>query len=376
MPAVEVEFEDENGERIIFTMDGAYPGIEAILRSVGMAMQAKGIEVFKWAGGCTLVEQPADVAATHKHVHRNAQSDAVTYDEYGAPTDEMKIFIKKFMTLGPKGSRLNTHVKFLRHFEWLVDSSWQKRNITEGWRIPGIWPYDAAKILSGWQGWKYVPGDDAAEIVHLCTDMDGDACQQVLQHKLLDDLTCETIFGPLIEDDDFKQFKRDKHWDATPMNQRCLMMTTRSFDNECTYLQGVLDARKADEARLLAARGEVINGIQYCICGNKLPKDVSKHLDTKLHETGCRRKGIWQVVQESVASDDDVLDAAAFVTPPPVAPQLLPAASPELSESTRIQSKKRMSRVPYLWEFELGQVEPRSFERSSASLQLLPLPSV
>ena len=178
--------------------------------------------------------------------------------------------------------------------------------------------------------------------------MNGDACQQVLQHKLLDDLSCETIFGPLIEDDDFKQFKRDKHWDATPMNQRCVMMTTPSFDNQCTYLQGILDARKADEARLLAARGEVINGIQYCICGNKLPKDVGKHLQTQLHERGCRKKGIWQVVQELPESDAvdvvqelpesdavdvlvDVLDAAAFVTPPP---QLLPAASPELSEST------------------------------------------
>ena len=151
------------------------------------------------------------------------------------------------------------------------------------------------------------------------------------------------------------------------MNDRCLMLTTRAFDGDCTYLQGILDDRKADEARLLAARGEVINGIQYCICGNKLPKDVGKHLQTQLHERGCRKKGIWQVVQELPESDAvdvlvDVLDAAAFVTPPP---QLLPAASPELSESTRFQSRKRMARANFVWEFENAQVG-----QSSASLQL------
>lgn len=372
MAGFEAEFEDENGERIIITMDGAYPGIESILRSVGVAMLLKGIEVFKWAGGCTLVEQPADVATTHKDVHRNAASDAVTYDENGAPTEEMKMFIEFFKTMGPKGARLNTHEKFLRHFEWLVDSSWQKRNITEGWRISGIWPFDAAKILSGWSGWKYVPGENAAEIVRLCTDMEGDAASEVLKHKRLDDLTCETIFGHLIEDEDLEQFKRDKDWGVTPMNDRCLMLTTRAFDGDCTYLQGILDDRKAAESRLLAARGEVIAGIQYCICGKVLLKDVAMHLDTKLHETGCRRKGIWKEVQESAASDDEVLDAAAFVTPP----QLLPAASTELSESMRFRRRKSMSRVPYLWEFELGQVEPKSYETSSASLQLSLLPSV
>lgn len=376
MAGFEVELEDENGERIIITMDGAYPGIESILRSVGMAMLLQGIEAFKWAGGCSLVQQPADVATTHKDVHRNAASDAVTYDENGAPTVEMQTFITFFKTLGPKGARLNTHEKFLRHFEWLVDSSWQKRNITEGWRISGIWPYDAAKILSGWSGWKYLPGENAAEIVRLCTDMEEDAASEVLKHKRLDDLTCESIFAHLIEDDDLEQFKRDKDWRVTPMNDRCLMLTTRAFDNQCTYLQGVLDNRRAAESRLFAARGAVIDGIQYCICGNKLPKDVAKHLTTKLHETGCRRKGAWQEVQESAVSDDAVLDTSAFVTPPPVAPQSSPAASPELSESMRIPSRKHMSRLNYLWEFEHGHVERRSFESSSLQLVISLLPSV
>ncbi len=34
-------------------------------------------------------------------------------------------------------------------------------------------------------------------------------------------------------------------------------------------------------------------GVQICVCGLKLPKDVSKHLTTALHERRCRTLGIW-----------------------------------------------------------------------------------
>jgi len=281
-------------------------------------MMERGIEVFKWAGGCTLVQQPTDCADTHKNVHKQAQSDAVTYDEDGAPTKQMEGFIDFFQNLGPKGARLTTHTKFLRHFEWLVSSCWLKRTITEGFRLPGIWPYDAAKILSGWAGWKYVPTAQAEEIVHLCTDVEGDAFHEVVAHKLLDDLTSETIFGPLIENDDLAAFKKDKGWDATPSNQRCVMITSKLFDDGCTFLQSQMAQRRALEARLLAARGEIIAGIQLCICGSKLPKDVEKHLTTKLHETGCRKKGIWPAPADAAAAPEE---AAPQTPAPPLSPQ-------------------------------------------------------
>ena len=288
-------------------------GIEAILRSVGTIMMENGIEVFKWAGGCTLVQQPADCADTHKNLHKQAQTDTVTYDEYGAPTQEMQQFIDFFQTLGPQGSRLITHTKFLRHFEWLVDSCWLKRTITEGFRLPGIWPFDAARILSGWAGWKYLPTEVAEEVVRLCTDVEGDAFQEVVANKLLDDLTAETIFGHLMEDDDLAAFKKDKGWDATPSNQRCVMITSKLFDDGCTFLQRELAQRKALEARLLAARGDIINGIQHCVCGSKLPNNVEKHLGTKLHETGCRKKGIWPA---ATGADAAPAEEAAPQTPP------------------------------------------------------------
>ena len=137
-------------DRIVITMDGFYPGIEAIIRKVGKMMNDEGIEVFKWAGGCSLTEQPADVADSHKAFHKAAACDTFKYDENGAPTEEMAAFITFLSTkLGTTGARLHTHQKFLRHFEWMVDKAWSKHGITEGWRISGMWPVNAENILAG-----------------------------------------------------------------------------------------------------------------------------------------------------------------------------------------------------------------------------------
>ena len=130
-----------NGDRILITADGYYPGIEAIIRKVGAIMTENGIDAFKWAGGCSLVEQPADVADNHANIHKAAASDSFRDDEDGAPTDKVLAFIEFLPTIGPKGARLHTHQKFLRHIEWMVDKAWTKRGITEGWRISGMWPF-------------------------------------------------------------------------------------------------------------------------------------------------------------------------------------------------------------------------------------------
>jgi hypothetical protein len=59
-------------------------------------------------------------------------------------------------------------------------------------------------------------------------------------------------------------------------------------------MEEVLAERRAEEDRLLAARGAIVDGVQMCVCGLKLPKDVSKHLTTALHERKCRALGIWR----------------------------------------------------------------------------------
>ena len=316
---------DADTDRIIFTMDGHYPGIEAIIRRVGRIMQDHGIEVFKWAGGCTITQQPADVADTHKEVHKAAADEIVKYDESGAPTDLMQEFIDYLPNIGASGARLHTHQKFLRHLEWIVDRAWNKRGITEAWRVSGLWPVCPEKILSGWGGWETIPTENAKQIVALCTDLDGDAFHEIAKDKFLDDLKAHTIFGHLIEDDDYKLYMSDKEPTVTPSNQRCLMMNSVLFDNDCSYMQKQWEKREADAARLLAAHGAIVEGVQMCVCGLKLPKDVAKHLECKVHETRCRRLNIWR----GPVPEEGVADVAAAVPAPVLEAPAVPEGSEE-----------------------------------------------
>jgi hypothetical protein len=63
---------------------------------------------------------------------------------------------------------------------------------------------------------------------------------------------------------------------------------------------------------LQAALGEVVGGVQMCICGAKLPKDVAKHLNTKLHKDNCRRKGV-QDVPDEVPMNEQVAPASLLL---------------------------------------------------------------
>ena len=306
-----------DGDRIVITMDGYYPGIEAIIRTVGKILQEEDIDALKWAGGCSLVEQPADCADNHKNVHKEVAGDEFKYDENGAPTERVKQFIAFLETiLTKKGKRLHTHQKFLRHYEWLVDKAWSKRGITEGWRLSGMWPFDAAQILSGWGGWQHIPTEKAQQIIQLCTDPEGEAFREIAKDKYLDDKKAGRIFGHLIEDDEFKRFMSDKPSTTAPTNMRSLMLTSKLFDLDCSFMEKIWEQRRVSAVRLQAARGELVGGIQMCICGAKLPKEVGKHLDTRLHKDNCRKKGIDDVPDEPEGVSETVEAVVPSSIPP------------------------------------------------------------
>ena len=62
-----------------------------------------------------------------------------------------------------------------------------------------------------------------------------------------------------------------------------------------------------------ASKPNLCNYLSGCTCGSKLPQDVEKHLGTKLHENGCRKKGIWSAAADAAAAP---AEEAAPQTPP------------------------------------------------------------
>ncbi len=117
----------------------------------------------------------------------------------------------------------------------------------------------------------------------------------------MDDLKAQTIFGHLIEDEEFKEYMTDKPPTATPSNHRCLLLTTKCFDDDISFMEQVLAERRAEEDRLLAARGAIVNGggrvkeagvgdqVKRGGCGQLGGKNVrSKHKRASLQERSAR----------------------------------------------------------------------------------------
>jgi hypothetical protein len=223
--------------------------------------------------------------------------------------------------------------------------------------VHGIWPFDAAAILSTWPGFKYIASESAQKIVDLCTDPDGDAFFQTLTHGFLDDLTSETIFGPHIEDDDFRDYMKDKAPDASASNHRCLLLTSKLWDKSSSYLKRVHDERRYNAARIAAHYGEEINGVKYCICGAKMPKDVLKHLRTQLHSRNCRRLGL--IVPDELQDDvnDDVEEASEIAVPEVLCtpePVIVDSCTGDnyVHSSGLLRGKKSRSRLPDFMAFD------------------------
>jgi hypothetical protein len=65
----------------------------------------------------------------------------------------------------------------------------------------------------------------------------------------------------------------DKLPTAAPSNHRCLLLTTKFFDDDCSFMEKVKAERQveAEENRLLAARGAVVEGVQMCACAPPPP---------------------------------------------------------------------------------------------------------
>ena len=181
----------------------------------------------------------------------------------------------------------------------------------------------------------------ARQIIALCTDLEGAAFRSIAQHKHLQDDKAQEIFGHLIEDDDYKKFMSDKTSTTSPTNMRSLMLTTTAFDNDCSYMQRLWDWRGAVAARLLAARGELVDGVQMCICGAKLPKNVDGHLKTQAHKTNVTKKGIDDVPEEPVLATGEG----------DVVPQSLVVASRHVHRSSDAQPSR------LALEFELEELE-------------------
>ena len=143
----------ETEARAMLTFDGAYEHIEAIMGgSLADYCRKHNIGLFKWAAGCSLVQQPADVSKGHKLLHAYFKRPRFVYNVEVNRKALKRSFQPSMKVLDHHKANAATKNSFLRFFHHLPDalaSAFVPRNIVEGFSVCGVYPFDVDKIMSG-----------------------------------------------------------------------------------------------------------------------------------------------------------------------------------------------------------------------------------
>lgn len=139
--------------RAVLTLDGEIEQIEYILQKI--ASKHKGIEFFKFSGGCSPHQQPNDVMKSFsivKILEKSRRYDDTIikpnwYDRYEGIFNKKKIF--------SPASR-HSILRFLRNLPTILDEAYSIHNIQDGWRKTGLLPYNPEVILGHWPFHQYL----------------------------------------------------------------------------------------------------------------------------------------------------------------------------------------------------------------------------
>jgi hypothetical protein len=147
--------EGETVMRALLTFDGAYEHIEAIMKgTMAEYCRLHNIGLFKWAAGCSLVQQPNDVSKCHKILHAYFRKSSFRFFEEKSDgvrlrsgyANAMRVLQEHKATTKSK----QTFKRFFVHLPQCLAVSFTPDAISKGYEVCGIYPFDVSKIMNGW----------------------------------------------------------------------------------------------------------------------------------------------------------------------------------------------------------------------------------
>jgi hypothetical protein len=335
------------GERVaraILTFDGAYEHIEAIMSgSLADHCRKHNIGLFKWAAGCSLVQQPADVCKCHKLLHAYFKKPHFVYNVEVFRKDLKGAFAPIMSLLDQHKAKSITKSTFMRFFFHLPDalaSSFLPVSLREGYSVCGVHPFDVSKIMSGWNpggaraksSWnKLLPEEQtyvrvAIEALSKIAREKGFVSDEEIESCVVDPARGLTL-GQLMEDANIPEYLKcqvggTKENPGKGINRRrCILMTHASW-----LLKERRDV-KALPPKVVDKYGKDFE-LKLCKCGSKAFSSVANHVKLDKHQQHCAnlvealRAG--QTVPDA-SHDSAVTLARRYVEANPVA--IMPAAA-------------------------------------------------
>ena len=157
----------QNGDdpRNVFTYDGAWNQMQAMLRRVNPVLLTKGYEGVKFAAASTMVEQPNDVGHIHKAIKNFFKNNRYRKSKQWSVPDNLWGFDDILTAAGLESASMHTYWKALCHMELCFSKTCTISMVKEGYRISGIFPVDNNIIMSGWSGWTTCSKEQADDVL-------------------------------------------------------------------------------------------------------------------------------------------------------------------------------------------------------------------
>jgi hypothetical protein len=331
--------------RALLSFDGAYEHIEAIMKgTMANYCRLHNIGLFKWAAGCSLVQQPNDVSKCHKILHAYFRKSSYRFfEDDGAVrlrsgySSAMRVLQAHKATTKSK----QTFRRFFAHLPQCLAVSFTPDAISKGYADCGVYPFDVAKIMNGWNpggknaksSWQMLSSQEQDYIL-VAIDKLSHVVEQ--EGTVTDEQTDECVVAPgltvglfvvccwkayacqveaLLSDAKCPQYMRLQITPGKGINRRgCILMTHKNW----------LRKEKAARAQLMADPKEPkqIYGKVFDISNCKCP---CKSKDLNYHSKDSKHNAHVKAIEERLRQgevleprDDDAIKLAlAYVAANP-----------------------------------------------------------
>ncbi len=314
----------ETEARAMLTFDGAYEHIEAIMSgSLADYCRKHNIGLFKWAAGCSLVQQPADVSKCHKLLHAYFKRPKFVYNVEVNRKKLKRCFEPSMKVLDAHKANASTKNSFLRFFHHLPDalaSAFVPQNIVEGFNVCGVYPFDVDKIMSGWNPggvgakscWGMLVDQEryyfrvAIESLSEIALANGFVSDEEIENCVVDASNGLTL-GQLMQDATCPDYLRcqvggTKECPGKGINRRrCILMTHAS------WLIKEREDRQALPPKVVDIYGRDFE-LKLCKCGSKAFSSVAVHVKLQKHQTHCAM--LVQKLRDGAPVPDESVDSA------------------------------------------------------------------
>ncbi len=253
--------------RAILTFDGDYPQLQAIIQDgdgtqLAREFLAAGIELFKWAGGCSGQEQPLDRGRCFfclKAAVRNVSGKNYMYrdvSEHATPLPDWvqnaEAVLRKVLNVKQKkgNAEFNTFWKFIVNFDDICSFAFRPSLVRQSFQATGLIPFDPTAMLSSYCFYKSLIKFEPNAITMIKTALPilvEEAAHNGFPH---DDSIDRELWGLFSKVADPKYMKK-KTPDMPVNHQRCIWLTNENWLAEEWRKREAAEAEK-DRVRVAA----------------------------------------------------------------------------------------------------------------------------